>query len=524
MCVGSAVGLPSSASVPAVKLADLVDLEWLLREGPDPGREDRDLAVGRQVAARRGLEPAALRAAADRERSCRADLALSWLGDVRAQGGVALPGRRVAFTFRVLGLGLVLAGALFGAGVARLLLAYDGTVPVNVLEFGGLLFGAQIVLLLLLVAFLLRSGRAGAEPGAVHRLIAHCGDRWGGPQVREVLAVLRGLHTRRSVYADVERFELFALAQRFGIGFNVAVLVVTLHRIAFSDLVFAWSSTLDLEPTTVHMIVRAVAAPWLWLPEAVPSLEVVEASQWARMPGAFVGGVSEDRAVELAQGWWGFLVAGTVTWGFLPRVAAWGIGRFRASRAKSAASLDHAGFQRLFDAMLPRGSGWAGPAPTEVVGVPPAAREGAPTASPRAVGAPTWVVVWGSLGRAADRVADQLRARYAADVRALLRAGGADLDDDTRALAGLSGATRVVVVAPAGQQPTADVLDFVRRARERIGGGRPIVVGLLEIRVDGSAGQIGDDERLAWDRALGGLGDPHLWVDALEVDAGGGPR
>jgi hypothetical protein len=512
------VGLPSSAPVPAVKLADLVDLEWLLREGPDPGGADRDLAVGRQVASRRGLEPTALRAEADRERACRVELATAWLSAVRA-GDSGLPGRRVVFTFRCLGLALVLLGALFGAGVARLLLQYDGTVPVNVLEFGGVVFGVQIVLLALLVVFLLRAGRQGAEPGAVHRLISLAADRWGGPQVHGVLAALRGLRARRSVYADVERFELFALAQRFGIGFNVAVLVTTLQRIAFSDLVFAWSSTLDLDPATVHALARAVALPWLWLPDAVPSLEVVEASQWARMPGTFVGGVDEARAVELAAGWWGFLVAGIVAWGLVPRMLALGLGRLWARRAKQSATLDHAGFQRLYDAMLPRGSGWDGPDASEVVGAPPDVRGGSAGDAPRALGAPTWVVVWGSLARSGERVADQLRARYAADVRALLPAGGADLDGDDRAIAGLRGASRVAFVAAAGQQPTADVLGFLRQARAQVGAGRPIVVGLLELSGDGGVGHIKLDERHAWDRALGGLGDPHLWVDALEVDS-----
>ena len=506
-----------------MKLADLVDLEWLLREGPDPGCADRDRALGARVAARRGVEPAALRAEADLDRSCRAELALAWLCATR-DGGAGLPGRRLAFTFRAVGLALVLAGALFGAGIARLLLAYDGTVPVNVLEFGGVIFLGQILLLVLLVVFLLRAARPGGEPGAVHRLIALCADRFGGPQVREVSATLRGLRTQRSVYADVERFELFALAQRFGIGFNVAVLVVTLHRVAFSDLVFAWSTTLDLDAATVHAVARAVALPWLWLPAAVPSLEMVEASQWARMPGTFVGGIGEEQAAALAAGWWAFLVAGTLAWGLVPRTCAWGFGRVRAHRARRATTLDHAGFQRLFDAMLPRGSGWEGPAADVVAGPAPASLRAVAGAAPRAVGAPTWAIAWGSLGRAAPQVGEQLRQRYAADVRAVLPAGGAELEDDDRALLGLRGATRVAFVAAAGQQPTADVLDFLRSVREQIGSGRPLVVGLLELGRDGATGKVAAEERAAWERALGALGDAHLWIDALEVDAAGGAR
>lgn len=106
----------------------------------------------------------------------------------------------------------------------------------------------------------------------------------------------------------------------------------------------------------------------------------------------------------------------------------------------------------------------------------------------------------------------------------MLPAGGADLEDDVRALDGLRGATRVAFVAAAGQQPTADVLGFLRQARDRIGAGKPIVVGLLEIRADGAVGVIAADERRAWDRALGALGDAHLWVDALEVDTDEGDR
>src|SRR5690606_17221665 len=138
-----------------------------------------------------------------------------------------------------------------------------------------------------------------------------------------VVDALRGMRSRRSLYADVERWTLFALAQRFGVAFNLGALVVALVLIAFSDLVFSWSTTLDVDAASVHRGVRAVALPWSWLPAAVPSLEVVEASQWSRMQGRFVGGTSADEAVRLAARWWSFLVAGLACWGLAPRLFAW---------------------------------------------------------------------------------------------------------------------------------------------------------------------------------------------------------
>ena len=100
-------------------------------------------------------------------------------------------------------------------------------------------------------------------------------------------------------------------------------------------------------------------------------------------------------------------------------------------------------------------------------------------------------------------------------VIASLSAGGAALEDDERALAALRGnkAHRLLLAFAAGRQPTADVLQFVRRAREEFGAGRPIVVALLEARDDGTLSPADPEEHAIWRRSLGTLGDAHLWVE-----------
>ena len=50
---------------------------------------------------------------------------------------------------------------------------------------------------------------------------------------------LRSMRSRRALYADVERWTLFGIAQRFGVAFNVGALLASLQTIAFSDLVVA---------------------------------------------------------------------------------------------------------------------------------------------------------------------------------------------------------------------------------------------------------------------------------------------
>lgn len=506
-------------------LAALVDLEWLLRDGPESVDLDRERerAVARRVAKEQGIELAEARARVDADRDLRAAFARGWLEAVRTRRD-DLPGTRIAHGLDVAGWILVIAGLMLGGGAAKTLLAYDGSVPVNVLHFATYLFGLQILLLTAMLVFVVRAHKPGkgGGPGLLHRPIGFLAGRFFGERGHGVADALRAMRARRALYADVERWTLFALAQRFGVSFNVGALVVAFGLVAFSDLVFSWSTTLDLDPATVHVGVEAVSLPWWWLPQAVPSLEVVEASQWARMQGTFVGGRSLAEALPLAAQWWRFLIAGLVAWGLVPRVVSLTAGSWRARRALRAASFDHFGYQELFDRLLPPSIGWEGPAPGEVEGQAPRSGRGPATPhAPSAPGAPTWIVTWGSLARDRDAAVAQLVRRFGADVRQVHEAGGADLAADESAVDALrqAGATRVAFVAAAGQQPTADVLGFLRVVRAALGAGRPIVVGLLDIGADGSCIDAADDERAAWRRALGTLDDPHLWVEAMEVGA-----
>ena len=507
-------------------LADLVDLEWLLRDGPESAGLDRDRerSLVRKIAADREIDLSNARAHVDADPELRAAIAGGWLEALRRTRD-DLPGSRVAHALDITGWILVAAGLLLGGGAAKAFLSYDGTVPVNVLHFATFFFGLQIALLIaMLVAVARARHRGGNHPGPslLHRPIAALASRFFGPGGQAVAEAMRAMRTRRSLYADVERWTLFALAQRFGVAFNVGALIVGFGLIAFSDLVFSWSTTLDLDPKTVATGVRGLALPWWWLPEAVPTLDVVEATQWSRMTKSFVGETPPAEAVALAARWWSFTIAGLVAWGLVPRVLALIAGSYRARRARSAASLDHAGYQQLFDRLLPPSIGWEGPAPSDVVGTAPRDGLGPQTSHPpTAPGAPTWVVVWGSLARSRDIVASHVGRRLSADIRGVSTAGGADLAADAQAAQALqkAGATRVVLVAAAGQQPTADVLEFTASLRSAIGSARPLIIGLVEIRPSGFIADADADERAAWRRALGTLDDAHLWVEAMELPA-----
>jgi len=502
----------------SLNLPALADLEWLLRPDGEPLSFDEagERGLGQRIVVAEGVDPATARRRADDRREFRRLLALRWLGAMRERRG-DLPGEWIGRGLSLAGWILVILGLLLGGAAASVFLSYDGSVPVNVLPFVAFFFLLQIVLLLALLAFVASARMPGRGPGLLHRPIAWLAQRFGG-RGHDAVAVLRVLHARRGLYVDVERWSLFTLAQRFGIAFNVGALLTALHAIVFTDLVFSWSTTLALDAHTVHAAVQALALPWSWYPEAVPSLDVVTASQWARMPGKFVGGTSPESALELAAEWWRFLIAGLIVYGLLPRLVAWLVGQWCSHRALAAVGFDHAGYQELFDRLLPRGSGWQSPRPGDVTG--PAPVSGRAPATPHAPVVPdavTGVVVWGSLSRHRAALAEAVAGRFGAAPRGLVLAGGAALEADDRAIAELAalGPARVVLVVAAGHQPTADVLGFLRRLRAALATKITMVVGLLDIGADGAMRDADEGERDAWRRALAPLDDPYLWVEAM---------
>jgi hypothetical protein len=498
-----------------LKLADLVDLEWLLA---DASRIPDDLLDT--------ARPAALRAAArghvDTDLSLRERLCLTVLAAARNRSEL-LPGRRVARALNAVATLLVVLGLLSGGGAASAVLAYDGRTPVNVLHFALVFFVLQIGLLVLLVWFLLRSRAEGPAdgPGVVHRLVAWLINRVLGARGREAGEFLRALRTRHALYRAVERWTLFALVQRFGVAFNVAALLTTLALVTGTDLTFSWSTTLGLKGGDVHRFTTWLSTPWWFWPAGVPSPAAVAASQWVRMPGAFVNGGTLAQNQLLSAEWWRFLAAGLVAYGLLPRVLALVVGAWQRWRALRSAGLDHAGFHALYERLLPRDVGWVGPDPSSVRGEPPVAagpRPATPHVAP-APGATAVVLCWGSAARTAALVGAAAGARFSARIVATLPVGGASLAGDDQALKelGRQKPQRVLMVFAAGQQPTADTLAFLRAARGALGAGRPIVVLLAEDAGQGAFRDAEPEEQAIWRRSLGTLGDPHLWIETLEV-------
>ena len=100
----------------------------------------------------------------------------------------------------------------------------------------------------------------------------------------QVWATLQQLKTRHKLYESIEKWLVVTLTQRFSLAFNLGTLVTCLYLIVFSDLAFAWNTTLHIKTHSFHTVVQTISTPWASIiPEGVPSPELVRVSRYSRL-------------------------------------------------------------------------------------------------------------------------------------------------------------------------------------------------------------------------------------------------
>jgi hypothetical protein len=249
---------------------------------------------------------------------------------------------------------LALGGILLGASLSLGLLHYAGDHPVNILNVLAALVGVQLVLLLLLLAALIPR-RASAAPGFFQGFLRL--------SFRKVLARslhdaaperLRILEDRLEAHRGLLRWLLVRSAQVFGVSFNLAALAGCLYRIAFSDVAFGWSTTLHLDATTFYGIAKALSAPWARIfPHAVPSLRLVELTQYSHLEGKYLLRAAGERSADpaLVGGWWSFLLLSLGAYGLLPRLIVLAFSAIRVRRILEETPSRNEELRRLSDWM-----------------------------------------------------------------------------------------------------------------------------------------------------------------------------
>lgn len=439
-----------------------------------------------------------------------------------------------------------LLGLVVGAGLARELLRYEGTEPVNVSAFFGLLVllqGCLAVATVLAVSLPLPAGcrlqlslgyqlLAPLARALARGVTSFAARRVGGERRQAVASLAGGLGGGGVVYGSVIKWYLFRVAQGFGVAFNLGALTVATLAIAFSDIAFGWQSSLPLDAGSLGVWAERIAAPWSWLwGEGVgyPTLSAIEGSRIVLKDG-----IRSLQSEHLAA-WWPFLLLGVVCYGLLPRLLLWGWAAWALRRCLDKLDFRQHAAQSIMDRMRQGVAGFErrdgdvveGPGVSERLAL---ADAGGTTAVQGGVElALVSESIWEKTGK------DEMRQALGpflppeeseAAVQVLPSAWLGEPGEAAKALRERDG---VGFVFESWMPPLEEIKSILREARGALAKRATIRVWLAGRPREGGLREPKGEEIEIWRRVVRQLGDPYCVVTALpaseaaEAKAGGEP-
>ena len=265
---------------------------------------------------------------------------LHWWSRIQSKIDEDSPGQVLTSIFkRVSGIALII-GFIAGIALAASLLHYDGTQPINVLVL--LIVLILVPLLLFLFSLLIpifSSNSLISSLNVGNQLFAFMKRK--SPILQEFFSSSRSDRTRDTLL----RWKLLLCSQQFGIALAVAALLTLLAKVSFSDLAFGWSTTLDFESSRLTPWIHALATPWsAWLPEAVPSHQLIEESRFYRLENGV-----RVLSAEALTGWWKFIAMCLLVYGVGFRVLAAGFASINYKKATDALLMQHSEVTALLE-------------------------------------------------------------------------------------------------------------------------------------------------------------------------------
>jgi len=464
-------------SVPKLRpsLAEAIDIPlWLERDRETPwaDRAHRDRTIGREFATRS---------------SSPVERVMHWWQVIAPDPIESEPGKGLARLLRRLAPIMIGAGALSGTGLAAAVLRYDGSDPINILMAFGLLVMLPMMFLIVSLALpLWSSSSVGGETNLGHIVLGFLKRKH--PAFDEFFAA----HHADQARDRLLRWRFMLSSQQFGFAFSVAALATLMVKAGFSDLAFAWSTTLTIEAHHVHDAVVVIARPWsFWVPGAVPDLSLIEHSRYFRLktdPG--------ELSAAALTAWWRFLALSIFSYGVVPRACALVVALLRVGAAERTLLLAHPEVRALLDRLESPEI-----ASTSMSAESPAAAPEARASMFDGIAAGDVIIIWNGAAATGQPSADAI----------VIEAGGERTpDDDREALSRIPPDVKGVVrvITKAWEPPLLELHDYLSALRQHVGRERSIVVQPL-----GEAQASPDPNDVAvWRASLSGLDDPAVYV------------
>ena len=199
-------------------------------------------------------------------------------------------------------------GLISGIG----LLSYNGSEPVNVIYFIAMVVFIPLVTMTLTFFSMIRANNRQS-------VLIHLSPAFWMEKIIQLLPYKMQNNFKNikinpllANWIVIKRSQIIALAFSFGLLFSLLVMVIT------KDIAFAWSTTLHISGKDFHYFLNILASPWKeWFPWAVPSIELIEQSQYFRLGDK----LSENMVLNASKlgEWWKFLAFATLFYAILLR-------------------------------------------------------------------------------------------------------------------------------------------------------------------------------------------------------------
>jgi len=459
-----------------------------------------------------------------------------WLNELRDTGETGLNmkyGGRASLACRLIGLFMLVGGLLLGWSTARLVFYYDGSQPVNIVHVLAIFVFLQLFLLgLLLLSIILQTCRRWlppaerlselvrlVSPGKLQVLLAHLLPQ----RYRRGLEKITGqIESHHRLYHGVQQWLIITWSQVFALAFNVGGIFCAVYLITFTDLAFAWSTTLEVEADLLHSITSVLSRPWSpWLMQATPSIELIESTRYFRFKDGALPGQSDGMVNLSGLGkWWPFLLSCMAFYGLLPRLVLLVTAKWRLRRRIIAAMMHLPDVHELLDRLNselivsqsaePETSNLARPMTGEL-------HSGTLSLDQRVC----QVINWSSVPIDDNEVSSILQHHFGCTVSSVVHAGGSySTDEDENTIVRLSQAGLkeqvIALLTRSWEPPMMELIDFIKALRKAIGVVIPIVVILFP------AGDVSERPGVSpvmlrqWQDKLRSEGDP--WLVVMSVD------
>jgi hypothetical protein len=219
----------------------------------------------------------------------------------------------IGTTTQLLAFLFLLIGFLTGLG----LLSYSGDAPVNITYY--LFFAMVVPLLSMLLSLFTMFSRGGVAEFFSLFLSLHWLDK---------LVALLPLESKKTFSKEIllpdelTKWMMIERMQRISLLFSIGLVMALIFVVVVKDIAFGWSTTLDISATSFHSFISTIALFWKDIvPSAVPSLELIEISQYFRL-GERLDKELVANANQLGA-WWQFLAMATVFYAIILRFLFW---------------------------------------------------------------------------------------------------------------------------------------------------------------------------------------------------------